>query len=251
MKKILLSLALFAFATLAPAQIGDVVHSTAYEASHVLKSSHGVLLHLQGYNSKGSAQFIQVHDASSVPSDVVSGVAEISTFDTTGLTAAGLANKYFTLHGTTANAAFYVWFNLDAGGVDPAPGGTGIAVAIATGDSASSLATKTATAVDATAPFIATPSTNVVTITDAATGTRTDITAGNSGGAVAVSTQGVTAIAAAVPVITITAAASSNFTVPLPASGLQFSNGIAVSNSSTGPTKTAGSADVFFTALVQ
>ena len=43
--------------------------STAYEASRVVKSSYGVVYGVTGYNSKGSAQFIQLHDASALPAD--------------------------------------------------------------------------------------------------------------------------------------------------------------------------------------
>jgi hypothetical protein len=55
----------------------------------------------------------------------------------------------------------------------------------------------------------------------------------------------------AVPVAVITAATVANFSFPLPPGGLPFVNGIAVSNSSTGPTKTIGSADCFFSATVR
>lgn len=45
------------------------VSSSAYETNHVLKSSAGYLFMLTGYNSKTSGQFIQLHNATSLPSD--------------------------------------------------------------------------------------------------------------------------------------------------------------------------------------
>ena len=43
--------------------------TTAYAASIVAKAAPGKLLDITGYNSKGTAQFIQVHDAASLPAD--------------------------------------------------------------------------------------------------------------------------------------------------------------------------------------
>jgi hypothetical protein len=68
MKKLLLILML-AIAPLAFAQgPTQTVSSTALEASHVIKSGPGDLILFMGYNS-GSEQFIQVHNAASLPAN--------------------------------------------------------------------------------------------------------------------------------------------------------------------------------------
>jgi len=52
--------------------------STAYEASRVVKASAGNCWGLTGYNAKVSAQFIQLHDATSLPADTAVPVVIIT-----------------------------------------------------------------------------------------------------------------------------------------------------------------------------
>lgn len=60
--------------------------TTAYAASIVASDVPATLYRVHGYNSKASAQFIQIHDAASLPADaqvpaVVITVAATSNFD--------------------------------------------------------------------------------------------------------------------------------------------------------------------------
>lgn len=72
-------------------------NSAAYETSRVVKATKGILVGITGYNSKGSAQFIQVHDAAALPADtavpkILIAVAASSSF----VIDLGLRGKTFT-----------------------------------------------------------------------------------------------------------------------------------------------------------
>lgn len=59
--------------------------TTVYATSLVVKATPGTLYGISGYNSKGSAQFIQIHNAAALPSDtavpvVILTVAATSNF---------------------------------------------------------------------------------------------------------------------------------------------------------------------------
>lgn len=120
-------------------------------------------------------------------------VKEESTCDLGTRTPAQLANKYFTISSHTVN--YYVWFNLDAAGVDPAPvSKTGIEVAITTGQSTATMAAAAAAAIDALIAFFASATGTVITIINVIPGSATDIGLGTltTGVTVNVTTQGVT-----------------------------------------------------------
>lgn len=124
-------------------------------------------------------------------SGLVQSVAEVTDLDFTAHTI--VAADYFTLNAPAGS--FYVWYTVDAVGVDPAPGGTGISVAILSTDTPAQVATKTAAAIDGDANFSApVPGANIATVTNASTGSVADAVDVNAGVGVAVQTQGVDAV---------------------------------------------------------
>jgi hypothetical protein len=88
-----------------------------------------------------------------------------------------LQNDYFWIFDETGADGFYVWFNVGGAGVDPNPAiplgattKTAVPVAIATNATASTVASAVQAAVDGLTDFIATVSTSLVTVTNAAVG---------------------------------------------------------------------------------
>lgn len=55
----------------------------------------------------------------------------------------------------------------------------------------------------------------------------------------------------AAPVLTMAVSGSSNFVIEIPSGGIPFLTGIAVSNSTTGPTKTSGTTNTFYTSVIK
>jgi hypothetical protein len=125
------------------------------------------------------------------------GVAEISTI--VAVAANDITtNTYFTLQGISATwvrTDYHVWFNKDAGGVDPAPtGSTAIVVAITTGETAQQVSDLIQAAINAVGNFGAANgggTLTTITVTNATAGDVVDIADVDSGLAVAVTTQGV------------------------------------------------------------
>lgn len=107
---------------------------------------------------------------------------EIQTVTTTADVAGSLNSTFWTFHTAGNTTGYYVWYNINSAGVDPAPAGlTGIAVAGATGVTANNLATATRTAINAVTgtgaggagTLTATGATNVVQLNATQVGTST------------------------------------------------------------------------------
>lgn len=82
------------------------VTSTALEASHVIKASAGVLFSITGYNSKASAQYIQIHNTTSVPADTA---VPVLVFRVEGLSNFSISatkfGRYFSTGITVCNSS--------------------------------------------------------------------------------------------------------------------------------------------------
>jgi hypothetical protein len=89
--------------------------------------------------------------AAGSPAVTANPVAEVQNITCTGDTSGSLNSTFFTFY-TAGNAyGYYVWYNINSAGVDPAPGGglIGIQVAAATGANANTIASDTRTAITA------------------------------------------------------------------------------------------------------
>jgi len=111
-----------------------------------------------------------------------------STYDYAGITAVSLDGKYYTFSSPTTD--YYVWHNLDAGSTDPAPGGTGIEVAVTTGDADTVMAAAAQVAIDAELDFNASVVGTVVDVKAVAVGQVTDPVDGDSGVVVSLCRRG-------------------------------------------------------------
>lgn len=120
-------------------------------------------------------------------------VKEVSTVETIADVADSLDGDYFLIYDNVGSVE--VWINTSGGGATaPGIGARAIAVPVTTGATAAQVATAIQTAVDADSKFVATVVDDLVTITDANYGARTNIAAGTSGFTVGVATEGVSGI---------------------------------------------------------
>lgn len=103
-------------------------------------------------------------------------VAEVQTVGTVADVAGSLNSKYFTFFDAGNAHGYYVWYNINSAGVDPAVAGlTGIQVAGVTGATANALATSTRAAINAISGIsvVASGATNNVIISANFPGTMT------------------------------------------------------------------------------
>ncbi len=100
---------------------------------------------------------------------------EVQTITVTGDTSGSLNSTFWTFYTPGNIAGYYVWYNINSAGVDPAPAGlTGIAVAGATGASATTLGGATRTAIAAaTSGVVVSGTTSGVILTGATPGACT------------------------------------------------------------------------------
>jgi len=131
-------------------------------------------------------------DNSPIFSDKLGVLATEVTDVTTPAAASITTGQYFTINAANDAAQYYVWYNKDAGGGNPAPSGRiPIEVAISTGDTASQVAGFTQAAINAVADFGASVLGSVVTVTNALAGSTTDaVNVDVSGLSILVTTQG-------------------------------------------------------------
>lgn len=118
------------------------------------------------------------------------GEAEVTEVQAIADSSGSLDATYFLLNSAGDATAYYVWMNVDGASVDPAPGGTGIPVVIATDDDAETVAAAIAAAIEAEADFSASADGDTVTITNAAVGDTTDAADNDTGFSISTATQG-------------------------------------------------------------
>jgi hypothetical protein len=134
----------------------DILQIYMPATTQVIKRSRIGSAHLHGITETPAQQLVLM-PASTFP---VSGAAE-----------------YYMLNSLGSTTQYYVWFNVDGGNTDPAPGPTfvGIEVMVSAGDSAATVANEAYAAISAVLPvMIYTVVDNVVTITFPTVSTEAD-----------------------------------------------------------------------------
>lgn len=105
-----------------------------------------------------------------------SPVAEVQNVATVADSSGSLNSTYWTFNDAGNAHGYYVWYNINSAGVDPAPAGlTGIQVTGATGASANTIASNTRSAINAVSGIsvVASGATNNVILSNSYPGTTT------------------------------------------------------------------------------
>lgn len=232
-------------------------HSTAAEQQKVVKAKGGRLHSVLCFNGNAAARFLHIYNLSRAVTAAVSGVAEVSTIDFGGLTGADLEGTHFSFY--SAAGLTQVSFVVDGVPVDEIAGAVAvIPVELEAADDAEDIAAAVDAVLDVydTSLFTTSVSTDTVTITQATTGARQNISAGDSGAAVATTTPGVDAVPSPLLSLVAILPVAAGATVVHSFSsgerlGLDLSEGIVLANSTAAQTYTAGSADSWFTAIFE
>lgn len=125
--------------------------------------------------------------------NVGEGTKEVNSITAVADVTGSLNSKWFKLDSAYDRRLYYVWYDVNSAGVDPAVSGrTGVKVSVATNATAGAVGTATAAALDALADFSASSTTGTMTITNATGGPSTDAAEGTAptGFTFAVTTQG-------------------------------------------------------------
>lgn len=118
------------------------------------------------------------------------GDFEERTVDFTGEDATAIDGNYWTIY--THDRGYYVWYDVDFGSTDPAPGGglLPIKVDISSGDTDNDVALATEAVLNAHLDFSASKTSLIVTVTNTSLGNVTDSTIGSTGLSILTTTQG-------------------------------------------------------------
>jgi hypothetical protein len=165
---------------------------------HDLSFADGFSVSAKWVNSNPSAKTFDsgVAEVTNITVPAENGVKEVTTVQCPAASAI-TTGHYFTLNSALDATAYYVWFNKDSGGGDPAPASkTAIPVAIVGADTATQVATKLASAINAVSASFSCPApgSDTATVTNAKTGSTTNAADVNAGVTVVVTTQGVTSV---------------------------------------------------------
>jgi hypothetical protein len=122
--------------------VTDGASATGFTFGPQIIAGQASILFASGANSLNTVTAYSTQSASAMVADANAGTSTftvtdinspsiagyIYAFDIITAAASGLAGLYFTFGNTTT--AFYMWFTVNGSGADPAPGGTGIKVAL-------------------------------------------------------------------------------------------------------------------------